>query len=110
MSTFDTIMNKLGNTKTKANILYILDTLETNELKDEYRKFIIDKYYKDDFKDEGLFWQKAYPEIKDIHTRISYRKHNRVIRNGPKCKGCKSTNTFYEQQRELQVMNIFQQK
>lgn len=100
MSDFDIVVEKLGSF-TKANILHFLKVIDNDETKEEYKQYIVDSYYNDDFDHEGLFWPKAYDKfIKDIHLRMSYRRHNRVIRNGVKCKACKSTNTFsFEQQR-----------
>lgn len=100
MSEFENVLNNMGDTMDKANILHIHDNLDSDELKKQYRQYIVDNYYENNGENNGLFWEKAYPELKQIHLRMSYRKHNQVIRSGPKCISCKSTNTFaFEQQR-----------
>lgn len=100
ISDFETVLTNLGDTMTRANIEHIHDNLSTEELKEGYRNYIVTSFYENDFDHEGLFWPKSYPELEDIHLRISYRKHNQVSRTGSKCVQCKSTNTFsFEQQR-----------
>lgn len=93
---FDKIVSGLPNDSIKFNILYNLDKLTTEESKDRYREVVV-KSYRNAFDDfDYLFFQDLYPEIEQIHERISYSKHNRVIRHGVKCKKCGSTNTFSE--------------
>lgn len=97
---FDIVIDKIPFSADKANIMYNLSVLESEESKDAYKKFIVDNYYQAKQLSESLFFQDLYPdEILNIHERISYTKHNRVIRNGVKCRYCKGTNTFSNDKR-----------
>lgn len=97
MSSFDAILDKLPSDSIKANIIYNLESLENEESKEEYKNKVISSYH-NGFEDMAyLFFNELYKEeIDNIHLRISYTKHDRVIRRGIKCKFCKSTNTFSE--------------
>jgi hypothetical protein len=91
---FEVVIDRIPFSADKANILHNLSVLESEESKDNYRKFVVDTYYQSKNLSNSLFYEDLYPEIVDIHERISYTKHNRVIRNGVKCRYCKGTNTF----------------
>lgn len=93
---FEYILNKLPTDFIKANISYNLNSLSSEEAKEEYRQYVI-KAYQHRFKDnEHLFFNSLYPEIADINERITYTKYDRVIRKGVKCKKCGSENTQSE--------------
>lgn len=100
MSTdFDVVIDKIPFSADKANILHNLSVLETQEAKDGYKAFVVDNFYQGKPPSVSLFYPELYPEIADIHERISYTKHNRVIRNGVKCRECKGTNTFSDEKK-----------
>lgn len=91
---FEVVIDRIPFSADKANILYNLSVLESEESKNNYKKFVVDTYYQAKNLSSVLFYEDLYPEIVDIHERISYTKHNRVIRNGVKCRYCKGNNTF----------------
>lgn len=95
---FDIVLDKILDSDLKANILYNLDFISTEENKEKFRKFVVDSYY-DGNVDDILFYTPLYPSLKDIHKRISYIKYSRVIRHGIKCKMCGSENTTADEQR-----------
>lgn len=95
-SDFDVVIGKIPFSADKANILHNLAVLDSDESQERYKKFVVDNFYQGKSASSSLFYPELYPEMKDIHERISYTKHNRVIRNGVKCKECKGTNTFSE--------------
>ena len=96
---FDSVISNLPDDSIKANILYNLSRLDSDEDKNTYKEIVLDSYNNDLFGDNDyLFFYKLYPEIEKIHERISYEKHDQVIRKGPKCKFCKSENTLGQEQ------------
>lgn len=100
LSNFEVVLGKIPFSADKANIIHNLLILESDDSKDRYKKFVVDNFYEGKPPSVSLFWPELYSEIVDIHERISYTKHNRVIRNGVKCKYCKGTNTFSEDKRK----------
>jgi DNA-directed RNA polymerase subunit M/transcription elongation factor TFIIS len=93
-STFEVVLSKLPSDSTKANIIYNLSKLESEENRDHYKNLVVEQYYKGFPTLDYLFYPPLYsPEIDQIHTRISYTKHDMVIREGTRCKHCKGTNT-----------------
>lgn len=95
-SDFDVVLERIPFSAEKANILHNLKVLFSQESQKKYKEYVVNNYYQGKPLTSSLFYEELYPEISDIHERISYTKHNRVIRNGVKCKYCKGTNTFSE--------------
>lgn len=101
LENFDSLIDLIPVKSYKANILYNLKMMDNEKHIEEYKLSILENLYSSKLGSTILFFPNIHPEInKDIHKRVSYRKHNQVIRKGPQCRGCKNTNTFtYEQQR-----------
>lgn len=90
---FEYILNQLPSNSIRANIIYNLNKLDSEDSKNKY-KALIESQYQNQFEDNDyLFFEDLYPELDQIHERISYAKHDRVLRQGVKCKFCKSINT-----------------
>lgn len=99
LSDFDIVVEKLPFSATKANILFNLSKFNSEEELEKYKNFIVDTYYKGQGEESFLFYPPLYPELKDIHRRISYIKHDRVGRQGVQCKFCKGVNTQSREER-----------
>ena len=92
---FDSLIKDLpNNSSLKANILYNLSKLHENN-REAYKNSVVAEK-KNLFGDSDyLFYEELYTsEIENIHERMSYSKHDRVLRKGFKCKFCNSENTF----------------
>lgn len=98
-SSIEVIINNLPNDYMKANIIYNLGKLETEEDKEKYSALVTEQYYAGFPNKDYLFYPPLYKtEIDNIHERISYTKHDKVIRHGVKCKYCKGNNTNSQDQ------------
>lgn len=92
---FESIIKRLPKDSVKANILHNLEKLDSEEAKERYKNSIVASYPEGIEDSSYLFFEELYPEIKDIHLRISYSKYDKVsrTRKGVKCKLCKNQNT-----------------
>lgn len=96
---FETILSRLDDT-TAANIRYDLSKLESEEDRTSYQTFVVDSFYKENLEAIPFYPELYKEEIDNIHERISYQKHKRVVRKGRRCKICGGTNTFEDEKRK----------
>jgi hypothetical protein len=92
---FESIINKIPKESDRANILYNLEKLSSEELKQEYKDFVVKSFKQSGENNQHLFFKGFYNDILlEVYRRASYAKHDFVVRQGTKCKFCKGQNTI----------------